>query len=135
VFERGVELPAATLPVPVHGDLHEAQILVRDGAISALLDVDTVTLGDRADDWALLIAHLDLHALSAHGSVSDRVRDYRDLTRAVASREVDEASLRVRVAASVFGQATGPFRVQSPGWATETRARLARAVDWIEAAE
>src|SRR5690606_8921786 len=39
-------------PVPVHGDLHEGQVLVHDGEVSGVLDIDTHALGRRTDDLA-----------------------------------------------------------------------------------
>ncbi|WP_324276452.1 phosphotransferase [Blastococcus brunescens] len=45
-------------PVPVHGDFYESQLLVDDGAVVGLLDVDTAGCGSRIDDWANLLAHL-----------------------------------------------------------------------------
>lgn len=130
--EAGMAGPAGPL-VPVHGDLHESQILVRDGALSALLDIDTVTLGERADDWALLVAHLDLHAADSGEDVAQRVRAYRDRVIEVALRDTTEEALRIRVAAAIFGQATSPFRVQTAYWPEETAARIERALAWISA--
>jgi hypothetical protein len=117
--------------VPIHGDFHEAQLLVLNGGVSALLDIDTVTLGDRADDWAMLIAHLDLHAQSADAARAAHIEQYRDRVHELALSSGRESALRVRIAASVFGQATGPFRVQSPRWPDETRARVLRAAQWL----
>ncbi len=126
--ERRAPLPL----VPIHGDFHEAQLLVQGGEVSALLDIDTVTLGNRVDDWSLLIAHLDLHAAEATGDVAERARAYRDRVQGLAVTQTDHQALRVRIAASVFGQATGPFRVQSPAWPQETAARLERAREWLD---
>jgi len=121
--------------VPIHGDFHESQLLILGGAISALLDVDTVTLGDRADDWARLIAHLDQHQLQSSGDIAERIRAYRDHTRAVAAGDTASTYLRVRIAAAALGLATGPFRVQSSQWPSETRERIVRAVAWLDGHE
>ena len=48
--------------VPVHGDLYESQLHVRDGRISGVLDVDTAGPGDRIDDVACLLGHLSVLA-------------------------------------------------------------------------
>ena len=41
--------------VPVHGDFYESQLLVDDGRVVGLLDVDTAGRGHRIDDWANLL--------------------------------------------------------------------------------
>jgi aminoglycoside phosphotransferase (APT) family kinase protein len=40
-------------PVWLHGDLHTANVVVRDGAISAVIDLGDVTAGDPAVDFAI----------------------------------------------------------------------------------
>lgn len=40
-------------PVWLHGDLHTANVIVRDGAISAIIDLGDVTAGDPAVDFAI----------------------------------------------------------------------------------
>lgn len=47
---------------------------------------------------------------------------------------VEPGRLRREVAAVVLGLATGPFRVQQPGWADETGRRVALAEQWLESA-
>ncbi|QNG36414.1 phosphotransferase [Geodermatophilaceae bacterium NBWT11] len=101
--------------VPVHGDFYEAQLLLADGAVSGLLDVDGAGAGHRIDDWATLLGHLVVLG-----------RD--DVRRAVAAALPWPAGqLAARVSAVVLGLATGPFRVQLAGWPRRTEARLALA--------
>jgi len=44
--------------VPTHGDLYEANVFVRAGAVTALLDLDSAGPGHRVDDLACFLAHL-----------------------------------------------------------------------------
>ncbi len=121
--------------VPVHGDFHEAQLLVSGGAVSGLLDLDTVALGERADDWATLLGHLATWEESVPPSARAHVRNFARSVVAIADEQSgDPAALRLRVAAIVLGMATGPFRVQSPDWPQGTRRRVTLAERWIESA-
>ncbi|MBN1094222.1 phosphotransferase [Blastococcus sp. TML/M2B] len=110
--------------VPVHGDFHEAQLLVDDGAVVGLLDVDTAGRGHRIDDWATLLAPLALQATSAPAA------RYRDELVEAALRRWPAAQLRARVAAALLGLATGPFRVLEPAWMVRTEERVALAERW-----
>lgn len=116
--------------VPVHGDLYEAQLLVRGGLITGLLDVDTAGAGTRIDDLANFCAHLSVLALA-----TDRpkgAKRYGAALLAHAERRFDRDDLRPRIAAAVVGLATGPFRVQERNWAHATERRLALADGWLD---
>ena len=120
--------PGAHPAVPVHGDFYESQLLVDDGVVVGLLDVDTVGRGHRIDDWATLLGHLALleHILPEPVTA----QSYR---RAVAEHALARwpgTHLRPRVAAVLVGLATGPFRVQQVDWPALTAARLALAEEW-----
>ncbi|WP_252441281.1 phosphotransferase [Pseudonocardia humida] len=119
----------APATVPVHGDLHDGQLLAADGSVTGLLDVDTAGPGHRVDEWATLLAHLSVRA--PHERDPGPVRRYGATLLAHAEERVDRAALRPRIAAAVLGLATGPFRVQQPGWAAHTRARLGLAGRWL----
>jgi hypothetical protein len=124
--------PGAHDLVPVHGDLYEAQLLVRNGRLSGLLDVDTAGPGHRIDDLANMIAHL-----SVLGLVSDRpkpVHRYGARFLAHAERRFDRTQVRTRVAAGVLGLATGPFRVLETNWPEATRRRVELATQWLDGA-
>ncbi|SDE40422.1 Predicted kinase, aminoglycoside phosphotransferase (APT) family [Blastococcus fimeti] len=114
--------------VPVHGDFYESQLLVADGAVAGLLDVDTVGRGHRIDDWATLLGHLVL--LETILPVPATAIRYRAELEAVAARRWPAAQLRPRVAAVLLGLATGPFRVLQRDWAERTEARIALAERW-----
>lgn len=112
---------------PTHGDFHEGQVHVRDGAISGLLDVDTVGPGRRADDLACLVAHLStVQRMNARQAA--RVHHLIRAWVPVFDERVDPTELRLRAAAVIVSLATGPYRSQEPNWQSET-------VQIIDAAE
>lgn len=118
---------AASHPVvPVHGDFYEAQLLVRDGRVSAVIDVDSAGPGQRADEWANLLGHL-----SVLGLRSPRARAYSAQILTHAQRHTDPQDLCLRTAAVVFGLATGPFRSQRGDWPERTTQRLELARRWL----
>lgn len=119
--------------VPVHGDLYESQLHVHDGQITGLLDVDTAGPGDRLDDLACLLGHLSVLATldPTRAAVVNRTGA---AYLAAFEPSVDPAELRYRVAAVVLSLATGPHRVQEPGWPQHTRARLDLARQWLASA-
>jgi hypothetical protein len=125
----GEDRPAETA---VHGDLHEGQVLVADGRIRGVLDVDTHGRGRDGDDPATMLGHLSVFERSA--ARRGRVAGYGAKLLARWDRFVDPVDLRLRAAAVVVGLATGPFRVQLSNWPAETRARLRLAARWAESA-
>jgi hypothetical protein len=119
--------------VPVHGDFHSSQIMVRDGMATGLIDIDTAGLGERVDDLANLLAHI---AVVAEANVAIRARAVAygaELTRRFDSL-VDPRQLRLRVSAAILGYATGPFRVQEPNWRDGVERRVNLAEEWMESA-
>ena len=125
--------PARHPAVPVHGDLHDAQLLVQDGGVSGLLDVDTHSIGRRVDDLATMIGHLSTLATAVpHG---EAVRAHAQRLLEHFDRQVDPVDLRRAVAAVVLGLATGPFRVVEPGWQVATAQRVELAGRWLASAD
>jgi Phosphotransferase enzyme family len=118
--------------VPVHGDLHEAQLLVQRGRISGLLDVDTHGLGRRVDDLATLVGHLA--TLATATPRRGTIERYAARLLAGFDRAVDPVVLRYAVADVILGLATGPFRVLEPHWPAATDARIALAERWAASA-
>src|SRR5690606_22274930 len=91
---------------PTHGDLHEANLLVEQGVVVGLLDVDSVGPGHRVDDLACLLGHLSvLPALAPH--VHRHVP--AALPRWVAEFDavVDPAALRARAGAVALSLVAG----------------------------
>jgi len=119
--------------VPVHGDFYENQVHVQAGRISGLLDVDTAGPGDRLDDLACLLAHLSVLALIEPRRAA-AVNRLGARYLAGFERVVDRAALRYRVAAVALSLATGPHRVQEPGWEAGTRHRLDLVEQWLDSA-
>jgi hypothetical protein len=110
---------------PTHGDFYEAQLLVTDGRVSGLLDVDTAGPGCRADDLACALAHLDALTLNDPASQAAALAAQ---WRAGFELAVDPTELRLRTAGVLIALATGPHRVQRPDW----QAATTRALDQIE---
>ena len=122
--------PEPVMPVGlIHGDLHEAQLLVDGATITGVLDVDGVGPGDRADDLGRFLGHLSALALGA-GRQRSALDAYVDQLRIGFGVAVPVEELDRRAAAVVAGLAVGPFRVQMEGWQDETRARLRLARWW-----
>lgn len=118
--------------VPVHGDFHEAQILVEEDNVIGLIDVDTYGWGRSGDDAATMLAHLHL-LTSSRRHPQAAVRLARSLNK-LWDAELDPVRLRLKTAAHVLGLATGPFRVQSDQWPAETRFRIDVAEQWVASA-
>lgn len=125
---RAAGLAPAPL-VPVHGDLHDAQLVVAGGRFTGLLDVDGAGAGARADDLATALAHLSV--MAQRSPRRSGFAHYLAEVRAAADRTHGPAAMEPRAAAAVLALATGPFRVQEPDWAGETERRLALAERWL----
>ena len=132
IVER-TSVPVEEQTVPVHGDFHSSQLLVRGPNLTGLIDVDTVGIGQRSSDLAVLLAHMSTVGLST------AARRQIDKFGAELIKEfdtvVDPAALRRKVAAAILGLATGPFRVNLARWPTQTERRIALAERWIASAD
>jgi len=118
--------------VPVHGDFHEAQLLVDGARVTGLLDVDTFGTGARIDDLATIVGHLSTLATMHRRRAT--IERYAAQLLAVFDRLVDAAHLRVATAAVIVGLATGPFRVLEADWPAATRRRVDLARRWLASA-
>jgi aminoglycoside phosphotransferase len=118
---------------PVHGDLHEGQLVLDGRRIAGVLDVDDAGLGDPLDDLATILAHLRFRRTMAEPTPTARrltaYVDHLTDTFTASATEIgcrpDE--LRRVTAAALVGLATGPFRIQQPDWITSTERVLADA--------
>jgi aminoglycoside phosphotransferase (APT) family kinase protein len=111
----------------VHGDLHDAQVMVDDdGRITGLLDLDDVGLGAAADDLGNLLGHAATMALVATGATGLQrwIAGVAELARLGG---VERHEVARRAAAAVLSLATGPFRVREDGWQRATVERIALA--------
>jgi hypothetical protein len=110
----------------IHGDLHEAQIIVRDATIVGVLDIDDAGPGAAIDDRANLIARLLFRsALDTTGR--PELAEYADRIRSASVSRFDPARLDLHTSAALVGLATGPFRVQGPNWRAEVTTLIERA--------
>jgi len=128
VSDIGPETGSVT--VPVHGDFHEGQVLVNGSHPVGLLDVDTYGWGRPGADAATMLGHLHLLAPGCRG---DAIGLARGLNRHW-DTILDPVALRLSIASTVLGLATGPFRVQSSRWRAETLARIEVAEQWVQSA-
>ncbi|NND03726.1 MAG: phosphotransferase [Acidimicrobiia bacterium] len=117
----------------VHGDFHSSQVLVNQGEIVGLVDVDTVGRGERSTDYANLIGQLATVAMISDNPAP--IEEYIGLLLEDFDNRVDPPVLRTKVAFVIAGLATGPFRVQAFEWPEDTLQRLELAVKWATAAE
>jgi aminoglycoside phosphotransferase (APT) family kinase protein len=126
ILEQLTAPPSArSLTSTVHGDLHEAQLVVDDTTVTGLLDIDDVGPGDPLDDVGALVAHLRFRALT---SDDDRIDAYATAVRTAVSRGHDDSDIDRHIAAVLVGLATGPFRIQQADWAMTT----SRVLDLVE---
>ncbi|WP_052668920.1 hypothetical protein [Nitriliruptor alkaliphilus] len=115
--------------VPVHGDLHEAQLLVEGPALVGVLDVDGAGEGWLANDAGSLVAHLEAVG-EVWPQVDARARRYAAEVAEAYARLLDPRDLARGAAAAWLGLATGPYRVQDVAWERFTRTRIDRAAAW-----
>lgn len=115
----------------VHGDLHDGQLLVTGGTVTGVLDVDGAGTGFIAHDLGRLLAHTEASALAVPDA-ADRITAYvADLEEALADL-VPRGDLVAAAAGAWIGLATGPLRVASASWRSETGARIDRARAWAD---
>lgn len=132
-LEEAIGTDDVTDRVPAHGDYHEAQLLVEDGRVSGILDVDTLGVARPGDDPGTMLGHLAVwHTMSAQ---PDRVAAYATELQQRWEADLDPRDIRLRAAARILGLAAGPFRVQQEGWPVETSRRVALAEHWVESAQ
>lgn len=111
--------------VPVHGDFHPGQVMVRDGDPAGLVDVDAAGTGERADDVATMLGYLA--ATTADADPAGRAAPYAAALAAGCAGLVEPGELRPRVVAATLGFATMPFVTQRPGWPALVRRRVESA--------
>lgn len=120
--------PAQT-HVPVHGDFYHNQLLCDGSRVTGVLDVDTAGPGERADEWATLIAYLSVLGMSQPAA-----RRYCGEVLSYAAHRIDPGDLRRRTAAVVLGLVTAPFRARLADWPKHAAGRLELAHHWLQRA-
>lgn len=128
VVEAVRALPAAPSGT-VHGDLHPGQLLTAD-VVTGLLDVDRAGHGVPADDYAMLLGHLDVLATTQEPVLRTRTEAFADRLRHHFGCRTDARELAIREAAVMIGLATAPFRALQQDWraVTEQRVRMAESL-------
>lgn len=142
-------------PVPTHGDFFEANLLTDGQKITTVLDLDSLGPGNRADDYACMLAHVSVlpflspkRWVTAAPTEAWRTRldqflpgrrcpsypeseTVLEAWRLQAEREVPAADLYARCAAVTLSLASSASLQWGEG---EARARFARAQWWAELA-
>jgi aminoglycoside phosphotransferase (APT) family kinase protein len=126
-FREASASAAGRGPVVVHGDLHEAQLVVASGRITGVLDVDEFGLGDPIDDAAVAIGHLQ-HRATHTTTNPGRIVGFADDLASEFADEHGREALAVGVAAVLMGIAGAPFRSQRDGWQVD----VAHGLDRVE---
>lgn len=116
--------------VAVHGDFYESQLIVDDGRVTGLLDLDTAGRGERLDDVGCLLAHLAVLAQLTPARPAE-INRLGSRLWSRGCRDLEPAALARRTAAVVLSLATGPHRVQEPGWRAATARRVDLAEWWL----
>jgi aminoglycoside phosphotransferase (APT) family kinase protein len=98
----------------VHGDLHESQLIVADGRITGLLDIDEAGMGDPIDDLAVPVAHLRHRALTAPNG--ERIDRFVDGVVGACAGDHHPHDIAAGAVAVLVALATAPFRRQSDDW-------------------
>ncbi len=106
----------------VHGDFYDGQVLVQDGRVAGLVDVDGAGTGRPADDAGNLLAHLQV--LGALGLTGPRAREWVSGTAAAVRPLHDPRELARSTAAILLGLATWPHSRHTPDWEQQTRTLL-----------
>ena len=126
LIERFDDAVVPEADTTIHGDLHEAQVIVRDATIVGVLDIDDAGPGAAIDDRANLIARLLFRStLDREGRPA--LARYADRIRTASLARFDGSQLDLHTSAALIGLATGPFRVQGPDWRAEVTALVERA--------
>ena len=114
----------------VHGDLHDGQVVVEDGRVTGLLDVDHAGTGHVAHDLGRLLAAVEASADAATTPQVAEVHRYLHELRAAVADHCPAADVAAATAAAWVGLATGPLRTASPSWRRQVEQRLDRALAW-----
>lgn len=109
--------------VTIHGDLHEAQILVDDQGVLGLVDLDGTGPGALLDDAATMLAHLWLVG-RWHPSTRARSDAMAGQYHRAIGALLDPGRVSRRAAGVMLGLAGGSFTAADASWRAEAVARL-----------
>jgi len=98
----------------IHGDLHDAQILVDPhGAVAGVVDLEALGIGDQLDDLGRLLAHVLMRGFV--GEISEaKATAVTEAWLAGFAGHVDVDQLRHRTAVALLWLAPGPLRTGHP---------------------
>ncbi|MGL3805090.1 phosphotransferase family protein [Paeniglutamicibacter sp. R2-26] len=119
--------------VPVHGDFYEGNILMGDGAVSALLDLDSLGPGHRVDDLACFLGHLAV--LQRLGSGEGPAPGVFERFGAAFGREVDPVALWARAGAVALTLVAGARGAGNSDWVPAAESRLRTAEELVRRAD
>lgn len=134
-IDEMIEHIRSAAPQPVvaaHNDFHAAQVMMADGEVTGLVDIDTLGPGTRADDYAMMLGHL--YTLALGSSRPRAVAAYGARLLGSFETAVGANELRLRIAAAVIAFSSAPFRAQQPNWPERVHRRLDAAREWIRSA-
>jgi hypothetical protein len=117
----------------VHGDFYDSQVLVQDGRVVGLLDLDDVGVGERVDDLATMAGRVwTIAQTQPNPARREEITAYALTMLEQFSSVVDPVELDRRVGGILLGRATGPFRAQQDDWPEECVRRIRSAEAWLE---
>jgi hypothetical protein len=98
----------------IHGDLHDAQLLVDPhGAVAGVVDLEDLGIGDQLDDLGRLLAHVLMRGFV--GEISEaKATAVTEAWLAGFAGHVDVDQLRHRTAVALLWLAPGPLRTGHP---------------------
>nr|WP_280909554.1 phosphotransferase [Leucobacter exalbidus] len=115
---------AGRTPRVVHGDLHFGQLFLDGDAVSGLIDIDTMGVGDEAEDPAAFLAHATVSALLTPIGHRARVWELADLG---CDRWAPDQAVRALFAVHMLGHALAAADTDDEAL-VQTLLRAARAV-------
>jgi Phosphotransferase enzyme family len=119
--------------ITVHGDFYDSQVLVDDGRVVGLLDLDDVGPGERVDDLATMAGRVwTIAQTQPDPARREQITEYALTMLEDFSTVVDPDELDRRVGGILLGRATGPFRAQQDDWPEECVRRIRAAEAWLE---
>jgi hypothetical protein len=119
--------------ITVHGDFYDSQVLVQDGQVVGLLDLDDVGPGERVDDLATMAGRVwTIAQTQPDPARREQITAYALAMLEDFSTVVDADELNRRVGGILLGRATGPFRAQQSDWPEECVRRIRAAEAWLE---
>lgn len=132
-IERHLESSDRGPRVPTHGDFYEANILMLNGRISALLDLDSLGPGHRVDDLACFLGHLAI--LPSIGEKNLPAVAALEEFGAVFERTVDPLALWARAGAVALTLVAGARTAGVDTWVPAAEARLGAAEALVDRAD